>query len=401
VLRPIIVMPAMKENSRIWWYKGTKDNHSFVRGPFTWEEILQRLQNEVISENTMVKRSADVFWQELAGRLHDNRRSFGLPIAAVVCLAVALFFLYFYAYDNKPEWYTTGRPGAKASTDTGRSPGGSNVQSSKDEGRLSPHQPAVSRGDVQLIPQEPLTRDAIIRLGNDTRAFHGFGPLAENQLLNKIAEERLRDMFQKQYIGHVSPTGEQASDSAQRAGYQYKIIAENIASGNFLNNQKVIDGWMQSPGHRQNVLSPDTKEIGVAVDKGFYRGAGTWIAVQIFGLQSAPVSARKRCIPPSQDLHAEIESKRTELMNLNNRLLRFKEELDQETSAIESDRRNIAHNAQATYNLNLRINAHNEKSTWYNDSLADLMAKRDVVKSMVEDYNKRVKAYQDCESSGN
>jgi hypothetical protein len=184
-------------------------------------------------------------------------------------------------------------------------------------------------------------------------------------------------------------------------GYHYKIIAENIASGNFLNNQKVIDGWMQSPGHRQNILSPDTKEIGVAIERGQYQGANLWIAVQIFGLQSPPLSTKKRCTPPSQDLYTELESGKTEMTNLDNRLARFKQDLDQEISAIEADRRYVGNNGQGGYNLNVRVNSYNEKVTWYNDSLADLMAKRAILKSMAEDYNRRVQAYHDCENSGN
>jgi hypothetical protein len=207
-------------------------------------------------------------------------------------------------------------------------------------------------------------------------------------------------MFQKQYIGHVSPTGEQASDHAQRLGYHYKIIAENIASGNFLNNQKVIDGWMQSPGHRQNVLSPDIKEIGVAIDRGQFQGANSWIAVQIFGLQSLPVSTKKRCIPPPQDLYAELESRNMEVSNLEGRLSRFRQELDEEISSIEADRKYLGNNGQGVNGLNVRINSYNEKSAWYNSSLADLVAQRAILKSMADDYNKRVQAYRDCENLG-
>ena len=104
-------------------------------------------------------------------------------------------------------------------------------------------------------------------------------------------------MLEKQYFDHVSPTGEQASDLAENVGYHYKIIAENIGTGDFLNNQKIVDGWMQSPGHRENILSTEVREIGAAVLKGKMKGSVTYIAVQIFGLQSPSGSEKYLCRP--------------------------------------------------------------------------------------------------------
>jgi hypothetical protein len=156
---------------------------------------------------------------------------------------------------------------------------------------------------------------------------------------------------------------------------------------------------MQSPGHRQNILSPEIKEIGVAVDKGQFQGGTAWIAVQIFGTPSPSVSG-KLCTSPPQEIYAEIEAKKSEIENLDTRLARFKQELDEEISSIESDRKNII-NKQAADNLNVRVKSYNEKSKWYNDSLADLMAKKSILKAIVEDYNRRVQVYKDCRTSGN
>ncbi len=381
-----------KETGRIWWYKGQKEGHSFVRGPLTWEEILHRLENGTLTEETRVKRSSDVYWQGLSGLLYGKKRSYGPMIAVTACVVAILILLFLWAGNRKPGRLVAG-PFGRASVVTG-------APDSRDR-RSLPQQP-VAGGDVQqVVPQEPLTRGAIIKLCNDMRASHGLAHLAENQLLDKIAEDRVRDMFQKQYIGHVSPTGEQASDYAQRTGYHYKIIAENIAAGNFMNNQKVIDGWMQSPGHKQNMLSPDIKEIGVAIDKGQQQGANTWIAVQIFGLQSLPVPERTHCTAPPEGLLSEIESKKAELVNAENRLAGFKQMLEQESYAIEADRRNAGSSSQAVYNLNARISSYNERSAWYNNLVADVAAKRTILKTLAEDYNKRVQAYHECEGAGN
>lgn len=121
------------------------------------------------------------------------------------------------------------------------------------------------------------------------RSENGLDKLKENPLLNAIAEERARDMFEKQYFAHDSPTGEGDADVAQRVGYRYKKIGENIAKGWYLNDKKLVDGWMQSPGHRKNILYSEYDEIGVAVVKGRFEGDEVIIGVQIFGRQSPPV----------------------------------------------------------------------------------------------------------------
>jgi uncharacterized protein YkwD len=246
--------------------------------------------------------------------------------------------------------------------------------------------------------QEVLNRESIIDLTNKARGFNGLSALGENPLLNIIAETRARDMFEKQYFAHVSPTGNQASDVAQRIGYHYKIIAENIASGRFLTNQKVIDGWMQSPGHRKNLLSTEVKELGAAIIKGSLSGQETWISVQIFGLESPPVS-QETCIAPSQELLNQIQSKKAEIGDLNDSLKRIKQEIDSEHSSIETDRRLLTGRSQEQYDLSIRIKAYNEKINWHNQRVADMKAKALVLQSMVNEYNEMLQTYNSCRSS--
>jgi len=129
-----------------------------------------------------------------------------------------------------------------------------------------------------------LTKDGVIAQTNKARRENGDLPLlVENQMLNIIAEKRLKDMFENQYFSHYPPSGETFSELAARFGYEYSHLAENIASGVYRNDEKIVDGWMLSPGHRTNILASDFSEIGVAVGKGSFKGHETWIGVQIFG----------------------------------------------------------------------------------------------------------------------
>ena len=245
------------------------------------------------------------------------------------------------------------------------------------------------------VSREELTREAVISLTNNVRAVNGLPPLAENQLLNSIAESRAKDMLEKQYFDHVSPSGQQASDIAQSIGYHYKIIAENIGSGDFYTNQKIVDGWMQSPGHRNNILSTEVQEIGAAVLKGKMKGAETYITVQIFGLQSLPV-AQNICVAPSSNLAHDIEVKKAEMESLRDQINRLKQELDTEQESIETDRKYTYDNAQKIQKLNERINAFNEKSRWYNRVVGEARAKSDVTRSMVNEYNRIPQIYNNC-----
>lgn len=249
------------------------------------------------------------------------------------------------------------------------------------------------------VSREVLGRGDIIILTNKARNENGgLTPLRENQLLDTIAESRAKDMLEKQYFAHVSPTGEEASDIARSVGYSYKIIAENIGSGDFISNQKIVDGWMQSPGHKRNILSPDVEDIGVAVLRGKMKGADTYIAVQIFGLQSPPVS-QKICAAPSQTLLNEINQKRAQFDSMKDQLDRLRNELETERESIERERSDGAKDRQSIENFNVRIKAHNEKSDVYNRLVNDAKAKSDVLKSMVDEYNKTLKIYNDCEAS--
>ena len=161
------------------------------------------------------------------------------------------------------------------------------VITNKNEITVSPSlQEGLKKNEITVSQplQWGLTKNGVIAQTNKARRENGDLPLlVENQMLNIIAEKRLKDMFKNQYFSHYPPSGETYTELASRFGYAYSRLAENIASGVYKNDEKIIDGWMLSPGHRANILSSDVSEIGVAVEKGFLKGQETWIGVQIFG----------------------------------------------------------------------------------------------------------------------
>ncbi len=109
--------------------------------------------------------------------------------------------------------------------------------------------------------------EALIAAMNRERAALGLPPLRANQELSLAARDRIGDMFAKHYFSHVSPDGIDPFTWADRRGYDYTEIGENLAVG-YRSAGGVVDGWMQSPGHRANILKADFDEVGIAVAAG-------------------------------------------------------------------------------------------------------------------------------------
>lgn len=117
--------------------------------------------------------------------------------------------------------------------------------------------------------------DDVIRLVNRQRAKNGLPALKKNTLLTKAAQKRAKEL--RQLFSHTRPNGTSCF-TAVSPDYHYYYLGENIAAG-YPDASSVMNGWMNSPGHRANILNKNYTEIGVAVfDDNNYK---YW--VQIFG----------------------------------------------------------------------------------------------------------------------
>ncbi|MDO8529223.1 MAG: CAP domain-containing protein [bacterium] len=138
-----------------------------------------------------------------------------------------------------------------------------------------------------------ISRSNIIYLVNQSRTENGLEPLAENQKLDKAAEEKLADMFKNDYFAHTSPSGASPWFWVEKNGYDYQYAGENLALG-FTTVENEHKAWMESPTHRKNILNPNYKEIGVAIGSGKINGSTVTLAVQTFGaLAEYPAGAKK------------------------------------------------------------------------------------------------------------
>ncbi|MFD4554291.1 CAP domain-containing protein [Streptomyces sp. NPDC058469] len=123
------------------------------------------------------------------------------------------------------------------------------------------------------------TAEKVAALTNAERARAGLPALAVDPLLAAAAQAHSSDMVARAFYSHTSPDGSQPWDRAAAAGSRRRTIGENIACGQ-RSAAEVVEGWMNSPGHRANILKPDFTHIGI----GFAGGGQTgtyW--TQLFG----------------------------------------------------------------------------------------------------------------------
>jgi uncharacterized protein YkwD len=109
-------------------------------------------------------------------------------------------------------------------------------------------------------------REAVIDAINVEREKAGLKTLDPHRKLTAAAEDRLQDMFERRYFGHVAPDGTRPDALVRRRGYDFVAIGENLATGQRTAEQ-VVARWMRSRGHRATLLG-SFEDVGVAVTPG-------------------------------------------------------------------------------------------------------------------------------------
>ncbi len=137
-----------------------------------------------------------------------------------------------------------------------------------------------------------ITPERIIEITNQKRGEQGLPPLNIDTKLNDAAQRKAGDMFAFNYWAHTSPSGRTPWTFFNEAGYKYLYAGENLAR-DFMNPEAVVDAWMNSPSHRDNLMNPNYKEIGIAVVNGTLNGVETTLVVQLFGTPTPAPSLKK------------------------------------------------------------------------------------------------------------
>ncbi len=215
-----------------------------------------------------------------------------------------------------------------------------------------------------------LTNAQVIAQTNLQRKENGDLPaLKENAKLNAAALAKAKDMFANQYFEHVSPSGVDPGELVKKYGYDYILSGENLILGNFADEKEVVQKWMDSPGHRANILNGRFVEIGVAMVKGEYEGETVWIGVQEFGL---PMSS---CPAPSAILEAQINAANAQLEKM--------------AADIDAKKAQIDAAARGSRERDELIDEYNQMVVAYN-------AKVQETKIIITQYNAQVTVFKNC-----
>lgn len=368
------VDPNAQQAAQGWYYKKKFIGYEAAWGPYTSREIEKLIEDKVIDGTTMIKYS-DRNWRHVYDYFPKMKTQEKLDIGTstlvllgilVVVIGVYIFQFFFHIDISS----------------------GVAVQSSfvpQIRWHLKP-----ADGPVPAKTEAAFTKEGIMAVINNVRVSSGLPALSENSLLNAVAEERTRNAAERLAMNQPAQPEEKPHTIAQRVGYNPRQLAENIL--NVASAQKsVLEGMMQNVSQRQNILSAEVSDVGIAVAKVNIQGGDRWIIAQVFGsqmpVQAGPlVQTGTQCVPPKQSMRAEIEQASRELEEARLALNASKSVLDIEKERIEGSR-----------NLStVEVQNYNERVQEYNRAFDEVGQKRDAVTRMVTDWSTNNDNYENC-----
>ena len=207
-----------------------------------------------------------------------NKKKLAVSILAATVLsstaASAAGFNYNYNYNTStyPQWTWTVV---------------NNYRPNKYQPPVNNYQPPVNNYEKPNNPSTPVETPAVglsavesevVRLVNIERQKEGLQPLVASTELSNVARMKSADMGNKNYFSHTSPTYGSPFDMMKSNGIKYSLAGENIAKGQ-LTAASVVNAWMNSSGHRANIMNPSFNKIGVGH---FKTSGGTNYWTQMF-----------------------------------------------------------------------------------------------------------------------
>ncbi len=149
--------------------------------------------------------------------------------------------------------------------------------------------PSVTRSQRDVLSYNThITSTELLIASNEQRLKSEQPTLAQNDQLTVAATAKAQDMATRNYWSHATPEGAAPWVFVDQAGYKYEQVAENLAYG-FDNSQETIKGWLNSPEHRNNLLSGEYTDVGFGVAKSeHYQNNGSQtIVVALYGKPSS------------------------------------------------------------------------------------------------------------------
>ena len=175
-----------------------------------------------------------------------------------------------------------------------------------------------------------ITPNDLLNNTNQIRQARGLAPLKLDSELSQAAANKASNMFTNNYWAHIAPDGTTPWTFIKNSGYDYFYAGENLARG-FANASDVVNAWMASPSHRDNILSSNYSDVGFAVSSGVLTGSDTVLVVEMFGSRYsasdhqatevviAPIAPQPRAVSAQSQKIIQVASIQNKpLINKNN-----------------------------------------------------------------------------------
>ncbi|MGX4253171.1 CAP domain-containing protein [Clostridioides difficile] len=180
--------------------------------------------------------------------------------------------------NNKPE---SNKPEDNNNSDSTNKPDNNKPESNKPEDNNnsdSTNKPDDNNNSGSTSENFSAYQKEVVDLVNVERAKAGLNPLTLDSSISNVATKKSQDMIDNNYFSHNSPTYGSPFDMLKKFGISYKTAGENIAMGQ-KTPKEVVNAWMNSEGHRKNIMNPNFSKIGVGVAQ---KSGGSIYWTQIF-----------------------------------------------------------------------------------------------------------------------
>lgn len=167
---------------------------------------------------------------------------------------------------------------------------------------LQPWQALVARGQDVMPYATQMSIDGLVQETNERRTAQAQKPLSLNAQLTKAAQIKAQDMVERNYWSHNTPDGNAPWEFVNNAGYSYAKAGENLAYG-FADEDEVVAGWMNSPGHRANMLDVNYQEVGFgfAESTNYLSDGPSTVVVAMYGQPSGAAPDAATATPVAQE----------------------------------------------------------------------------------------------------
>ena len=165
-----------------------------------------------------------------------------------------------------------------------------------------------------------ITAQKVLDQTNQERSKLGLPALKYNSLLSQSATQKAQDMFANNYWAHTSPSGTTPWNFFKNVGYKYSVAGENLAR-DFYDTESLMKAWMNSPTHKENIISSKYQEIGIGVVNGTLGGIKTTLVVQHFATPVVQISSNQKTKVETAPQSETLVQEQQEVIDNNSNVL--------------------------------------------------------------------------------